>query len=81
MWLADGVPNPAAPEEYLNGGGLERHPLFRWAQVAGAQPQTLRRVPSAVSQARYAQECREVMRPLGAQEQLLLPLTLSGRRH
>jgi DNA-binding CsgD family transcriptional regulator len=84
FWLPEGQSAERNDEEtrrYVAGGGLDRHPLLQWAAVAGTTPQTMSRVPPSISPTSDRDACREVMRPLGVQEQLAVPLVISGPRH
>lgn len=84
FWLPDDQSAERNDEEvrrYVAAGGLDRHPLLQWAAVEGSTPQTLSRVPTSISSGSDRDSCREVMRPLGVQEQLALPIVISGPRH
>lgn len=73
--------NDEESRRYVARGGLERHPLLQWAAVAGSTPQTMSRVPPSITPQADRDSCLEVMRPLGVQEQLALPIVMNGPRH
>lgn len=87
-WLPDEPPAPAAvldsvvarTYDYVTGAELDDHPLVRWAGVVGIAPQTLSAVPPAIADHRSRSACRSVMRPLGVEEQLAIPLVAAGRQ-
>lgn len=84
LWLPEERAAERTDEEYAHyvaAGGLVRHPLLKWAAVAGSAPQTMRRVPWSVSPQSDRDSTLEVMRPLGAQEQLALPIAMGELCH
>jgi DNA-binding CsgD family transcriptional regulator len=61
---------------------LVRHPLYQWyTTVPSILPQTMHRVPAAVSPRENRRVVEELMRPAGAEHQLSIQLVTPGLEH
>jgi len=75
------APPPDVVAEWVQAGGLQRHPLVRWYRTSSSAPQTVDRVPNAVASRRFFDEWMEVARPWGIEHQLSVPLRVSDHSY